>query len=259
MRLMILMLALLTGPAQAATSPFNGTWLTDIASIKQPPDIAMLTFERGIFGRGREKLDFAVRADGHVHAVPADEYVDAVAVRLLSPRHLRETDLLKGKVVYVITFSVSADGRAMTEQVTDYSKPDAKPIATIVKRKRIARPTPGASWLSGRWLSTEVATTRSHLTDHLRLVGNRFSRSGPGGSGFDAVIGGPPVPVRGDAPSTRTAVTMPNAHNIIERLYADKKLAMTITMTLQPDGKSIKTVAKRQSDGSVFAWTLRRQ
>lgn len=254
----LLPLALLAAAPVAAPSAFNGTWMMDVASIERPPVIATFSLDDGIFARGTDGPAFAVKADGRVHALADDGYVDAVAVTVLSPRRVREVDRRRGRIVYVVTYTVSADGGTMSELVVDYGKPDHKPVPGVTTHVRVGRSEPGSP-LNGQWRQTGVTTTRGHLTDRFRLVDNRFSDIGPGGSGYDAVIGGPPVPVRGDAPTATTAVTMPDDHTIVEHAFMDGAPSMIRTMTLQPDGRTIRVVARLIAKGTELVWLLRRQ
>nr|WP_299851245.1 hypothetical protein [Sphingomonas bacterium] len=252
------MLALVAGQPAAPSSPFNGTWLMDLASIERPPEIKTISLKGGVFARAAQGLGFAVKADGHAHGLSRDNYVDAVAVTVLGPRQVREIDRLHGKVIYVVTYSVSADGRTMTEQVVDFGRPDHQPIPTTSTWVRIGRVEAGSP-LSGRWRATGATTTRGHRTHVFTLVGERFSSTGPGGSGYDAIIGGPPVPDKGDAATAQAAVTMPDDHTIVERGFVDGAQTITKTMTLLPDGRSIRVVMKRLSDSAVITWMLRRE
>ncbi|HSI18148.1 MAG TPA: hypothetical protein VK980_10295 [Sphingomonas sp.] len=258
MILTLLPLALLAA-TPAAPSPFNGIWMMDIASIERPPVIATFSLDDGIFSRGTDGPAFAVKADGRVHVLADDDgYVDAVAVTVLTSRRVREVDFRRGRIVYVVTYTVAADRGTMAERVVDFSKPDGKPVPGVTMHVRVGRPEPGSP-LNGQWRQSGVTTTRDHLTDRFRLVDNRFSDIGPGGSGYDAVIGGPPVPVRGDAPTATTAVTMPDDRTIVEHAFTDGAPTMTKTMTLLPDGRTIRVVARLTAKGTELVWLLRRQ
>ena len=254
----LLSLVLLAGQPVAASSPFNGTWLIDMASMKLPPEIGTFSLEGGVFSRGDDGQGFAVKADGRVHAIASGGYFDAVAVTVLGPRRVREIDRLNGRVIYSVMYSVSADGGTMTARVVDFGKPDHKPVASVVTRSRIGRPKRG-SLLSGRWQTIGAATTRGKLTDRFRLVGDRFSSTGVGGYGYEAIIGGPAVPVRGDAATAFTAVTMPDDRTIVERNFVNGVPTYTKTMTLLPDGRTIRVVGRRQGETRDMTWMLRRQ
>ena len=255
---MFLSLALLAAQPAAAESPFNGTWLIDLGSIERRPEITIFALRNGVFSRAGHGRGFAVMADGRIHGIAGDVYVDAVAVTVLGPRRVREIDRLRGRIVYSVTYDVSRYGTTMTARVVDWGKPDHKPITTVVTRARIGRAGPGSP-LNGRWQETGAKTTRGHRTDRFRLVGNRISDTGPGGYGYEAVIGGPAAPVRGDVASAETAVTMPDEHTIVERSFVNGAPTFTKTMTLMPDGRAIRVVGRRQGETADVVWMLRRQ
>jgi len=133
----LLPLALLAAQPAATRSPFNGTWLIDLGSIEQAPEITDFSLAKGVFSRAVNGPEFAVKADGRIHAIAGDNYVDAVAVTVLGPRRVREMDRLRGRMVYSVAYDVSADGRTMTARVVDFGKPDHKPVVTVVTRVRI--------------------------------------------------------------------------------------------------------------------------
>jgi hypothetical protein len=254
----ILSLALLAAQPATTESPFNGTWLMDLASLQRPPEISTFSLKHGVFSRAAHGPGFAVRADGRVHAIGRDNYVDAVAVTVLGPGRVREVDRLHGKIVYTVSYDVSADGRTMTERVVIFSNPDHKPIPTVITRSRIGRPGPGSP-MNGQWQAIGSTTTRGHLTRQFRLVGNRFSSTDPSGYGFDAEIGGPPVPVRGDAATAQSAVTMPDDRTIVEQGFVNGAPSVTKTMTLLPDGRTIKVVMRPSGETVDVVWMLRRE
>jgi hypothetical protein len=258
MYLALVMLAFLAGRPVAAYSPFNGTWMMDLASLHLPPEISVFSLGRGNFSRATVGPGFAVKADGRFHPIAGDGYVDAVAVTVLRPRRLREIDRLGGRTIYVVTYDVSADGATMTARVVDHGRLDQKPVPTVVTRTRIGKARPGAPF-DGRWQAIGATTTRAHLTRRFRLVGNRFSDMETGGVGYEAVIGGPPAPVSGDTATARSAVAMPDDRTIVERNYVDGELKTTKTMTLLPDGRTIKVALRLSSETTDRTWLLRRE
>lgn len=245
--------------AGTATSPFNGTWLIDIPSsiADAEPETYVVGHRR--FRRGGTKSGVAVRADGRFHKIPSDGYVDEVAVLLLGPRTVRELDHLNGKLVYDVIYSVSADGRTMTRSLTDYSKPDGHPVPTTVTHRRVGAPRRGVPLLSGRWRVASLATTKSHLTEVLKLDGDRFTMSGPGGVGYAARIGGQPVPMVGDAADARAAVAMPDERNIVVEMSRGGEATATMKMTMQPGQRTIRVAARRRDESSDTTWLMHRQ
>lgn len=243
---------------QMPVSPFNGTWLMEIPSSKSA-EPESFSLSRGIFSRGDDKSKITIKADGNFHSIPDDGYVDAISVIILGPRELREQDRLKGKLVYSVTYRVSVDGKTLTRKVVDFSKPNKRPIPTVITDRRIDKYRPSVSLISGRWQKVDIKTTRSHLTENIKLIGSRFISSKLGGAGYDAAIGGPPVPVKGDAADARVAVSMPNDRTAVIDMSRNGRSTVRMTMVLLPNDRTIKVIARRISDGTDTQWLLRRQ
>lgn len=241
----------------AGISPFNGTWVMELGKGTMPADEA-IRLDHGTFTRG-DPADIAVPADGKVHSLGADEYTDAAAVTVLSPLRVHESDRLNGRNVYDVRYQVSPDRRKLVREITDLSKPVQKPISTKISYRRIGIPVPGSHALSGRWRATGVVTSREHLTEHIAITGNSYSIVGPGGYGYKAVIGGAAVPVKGDALSARTAISMPNDHTIVEEMSLKGKATVVKTMTLLRDQRTIRVTGKRVNDGTKFEWLMYKQ
>ena len=156
-------------------------------------------------------------------------------------------------------YSVSADEDGLLRQVTDLGKPDQKPIHTLISYRRSGHYSRIGHSITGRWQTTGIKTSRDHLTQHLSLIGDRFSMTGAGGYGFNAVIGGPPVSIKGDAETGRTSVTMPNQRTIAEHMSLGGIATVEMTMALLPDGRTIKVTGTRLIDGTHFSWLMHKQ
>lgn len=249
---------LLMTHAQAAVSPFNGSWVMDFVPSK---DVKPDTYEvrDGIFSRGSGKSNVSVKTDGYFHSIQSDGYVDEVAVKVISPREMFEKDRFQGKIVYSINYIISPDGSEMTSKVVDYGKPDGHPISTTIVSRRIGKFQRGKSLISGSWQTLKMITTQSHLTEKMKLNGSRFSSSMPGGAGYDALVGGPSVPVRGDAADARVAVNMLSDRIIVIDMSRNGKATVHKTMTLSPDGRTINVNARRLSDGVDTNWMPHKQ
>jgi hypothetical protein len=258
MNVLALLPALLLLQTPGTNSGFNGIWLMDIPSSDgAAPESFFL--DRGIFSRGDGTSKLSVKADGRFHPVPSDGYVDAIAVTMSGSRKVLELDHYKGKLAYSVAYVVSADAGTLVRKVVEYNKPDGRPIPTTITYRRIGRVVRGASLVSGKWRSTGVTTTRANLTETMKLDGNRFSSWRPGGSGYDATIGGPPVPIKGDAADARATVDMPNDRTIVVTMSGKEEATVRMTMTLLPDDRTIDVTAKRLNDGVDTRWTLRKQ
>lgn len=243
--------------AKPAESAFNGTWRVDVSSLTLPAVPEAIRLKDGIYASGDPDSPTRVRADGRFHRIAGDGYVDELAITVLDRHRVRETDKLRGKIVYMTTYIVSADGRTMTTHTTDLSKPDGKPVKSERIRKRVGQPDRGAHLISGSWQVVKLnVLTSSYLDWILKLDGNAFSSSSTNGYGFDAVIDGPPVPVRGDNAHGMKAVTMPAKNTIVETASSNDVVGSVMTLTMMPDGKSIKATSRNVKEGTATTFML---
>ena len=251
-------LALLVASGEASSSAFTGTWLIDIPSSMTDAEPERYSVKQGMFKRGGSKGGVIVRADGRYHKIPSDGYVDEVAISSLDRRSVREFDRLDGKLVYTVSYLVSPGGNSMVEKVTDYTKPDHRPVRTTITHHRVGPLRRSRALLTGQWRVEGLSTTKSHLTEVLRLEGNHFISADPAGVGYDAIIGGVPVPISGDAADARAAVRMPNDRTVIVQMSRSGKPTVKITMTMQRGGSSIRVAARRENEVVDTSWVMHR-
>lgn len=252
-------LALLFSLISLASSPFNGAWLTDIPSAIEDSKAETFLLIQGKFTRGGPKSRVSVKADDRFHSIGPGDYVDEVSVSILGPRKIREKDRLKGKLVYSIVYTVSSDGNTMVSTITSYNNPSRQPITTTINYRRIGVMQKNTARISGEWKISDLSSAKSDLIDELELKDGYFSLRRSGGRGYDAQIGGPPVPISGDAASARAAVTMPDDQTIVVNGSLGGIPTTIVTMTMQPDGRTIKVAARRLRDGSESNWLMLKQ
>lgn len=255
------MLALLTAlmlVQSTAPSPFNGVWTMDIPSAIESGETQHIALERGRFGRGGTS-GFDVVADGRFHPVKSDDYVDYVAVSVIDARTVRERDRLKGKLVYTVDYHVSADGATLTRTVVGHTGPDGRAVPTTLTERRVGTRTRSGSLLTGAWKTIAIQTTDAHLRETLTLDNGRFGSRQDNGYGYDAVIGGAPVPIAGDSDTVRAAVAMPDDRTVVVTLTRTGTPMMVQRLTIRPDGRSIDVAARRLRDGFERTWVLHRE
>ncbi len=259
MAIFLFMAALIAPEPITASTDFNGAWLIDLASMEEPSAPQTLSLDRGYFSIGEDTPDFTVKADGKFQALEAGNYVDAVSITQLSSREIRELDRYKGKIVYTVVYKASQTGDTLTREVTDFSKPEGRPSLTTITYRRIgSRPRTG-SLISGRWLTLAVKTPDENLTQQIEVIGSRIRSTGAGGYGYDAIAGGAPVPIKGDAATALVAVVVPNPRTIIEFGSLQGVPTIETMMELSPEGRTIKVTNKRLKDGTVSSWTMQRK
>lgn len=247
--------------SQSATpiSPFDGAWLMDLDASNDASEPTIISLRRGLFTRGDSSSPVTVKADGRFHRISGGSYVDEIAVTVKDRSHINEINRFRGRIVYSLSYTASADGNTMINKVVDYSKPDHKPVITQIIYRRKDGQGASNSLVSGRWSAVRIETPTTHLTSIFKVSAGRLSSSEVGGSGFDAIIGGPPVPIRGDAETGRVAITMPDDRTIIEHMSINGTPTVTVTMVLLPGDRTIKVTGRRTGATTDFSWIMHKQ
>src|SRR5580698_138789 len=118
MRLLIPIL-LLPAPALAGAG-FDGTWKTNMDSLKTAGKPVILLLAKGEYTCSSCNPPYTVRADGVQHTVNGQAYFDAAEVTVTGPNSA-EIVLSKGsKEIVRFSDSVSADGTTLTSKVTNH-------------------------------------------------------------------------------------------------------------------------------------------
>lgn len=259
MAIYLFIVALIAPEPITASTDFNGAWVIDLTSMEEPSAPQTLSLDRGYFSRGDDKPDFTVKADGKFQALEAGNYVDAVAIIQLSSREVRELDRYKGKIVYTVVYKASRTGDTLTRDVTDFSRPEGKPSRTTITYRRIGKAPRKGSLISGRWQTLAVKTPDENLTQRIEVIGSHIRSFGAGGYGYDAIAGGVPVPIKGDAETALVAVVVPNPQTIVEFASLQGVATIETTMVLSLDGRTVKVTNKRLKDGTVSRWTMHKK
>ena len=242
-----------------SSSPFNGIWQIDVPSAVQDAELETFAVTGGSFSRGPMDARITIKSDGRRDKIPSDGYVDEVAVSVIGRRAVKETDRLGGKIVYTVLYNVSSDGRTLIQKVTDLSKPDHKPVPTLIRHRRVGAVPVAGSLVSGKWQPIGLVTTNSHLTEVITLTEGRFSSRGPGGYGYSAKIGGDPVPIKGDAADARAAVRMTNERSVVVTMSRHDVATVVMTMTVDATGRTIQVTARRSDETGDKTWLMHKK
>lgn len=209
-------------------------------------------------GDGRFKRDDnpTVTADGRPHPVADDPYVDEQTVSIDSNHLVKEVDKIRGKLACTVEYIVSPDGNTLTWHVASYTSPSGEPARSETVQRRVGPAQKGAHLLAGTWKRVSVTADAGHDWI-LKLDGNRFSQRTDGGSGYDAIIGGPPVKLDGDNSGVRAQITRPRPDLIVETDYATNgTVDDAFSMQILPDGKTIRVTGTYGPDKRATAFTM---
>ncbi len=223
--------------AETTDEAFTGRWRIDTASITGDIKPTVFRVRDGVFRRDVNK---AVKADGRLHPVPSDGYVDEQSISIESDHVIKEIDKVRGRLAYTVDYVLSPDGGTLTWHVASYTGPDGQAVKGETVQRRVGAPSKGAHPISGTWKRVAV-TVDARQDTILKLDGNRFSSRTDSGSGFDAIIGGDPVKLDGDNSGVRARITRPRPDLIVETdLSARNTVDDVLSLQMMPDRKTIR-------------------
>ncbi|WP_132741954.1 hypothetical protein [Sphingomonas sp. PP-F2F-A104-K0414] len=246
-------------PQLKINSVFNGRWRPDASTIKTNALPTVISLGKGLFRRDSKKGDRGIKADGVFHSTPGDGYVDQAEVTIINSHSVREVDKIRGRTVYIVVYTASPDGNTLTWEVTNYANPDRVAVHSRLKQRRIGRKPVNDHAISGTWQQVEINVVEGAHDWILNVDGNRISFRTPQGVGYDALIDGPPVRIKGDDAGGTAAVVMPNSNTIIETDAINGVIGSSLTMTVIDNGKTMKATSKAATRGDASTFYLRKQ
>ena len=182
---------------------------------------------------------FTVPADGAAHAIAGNPYFDNVAIRIVDAQTIVETQSKGPKVLWTYTMRVSSDGQGMTTEMIDNSAVNGVPARGTIIQARTKEAPAGAHLVSGTWRATKYeGFSNSALSLTLKLEGDKLTFSQPTGQFYDATLGGPAAPYKGDPGISTVSVVRSGPDTIVETDMRDGKIVSTNTMTTT-DGKTM--------------------
>src|SRR5262249_50852971 len=107
--------ALLVPVVALADSPFDGTWVARQESLTMDPKPYVFSLASGVFESKISVPPIKVKADGTDQPVTGHASIDTIAVKSDGPDSLTTTAKKAGKQVGGSTYTVSADGRTLTQ------------------------------------------------------------------------------------------------------------------------------------------------
>lgn len=243
----------------ASASNWDGTWHGDIASYKPPSKITTRLLFNGRYTSDASVPPRDIVADGKFHPVKNDPYVDEMMVQAVDKATVKQAARKGGKPMSESVFSVDATGKTLTNAYTDMSAPGGTVTGTD-KFTRVAAGPPGSHAMSGKWKSAGIVKVSDNALDVvLKDTGKALSLSTPTGISYVAAYGGPAVALKGDPGKVMVAVTRPNANTIVETDSRNGKVIAITTLTLSPDGKTLRFATDDKEYGATSEWTALRK
>jgi len=243
----------------AAGATIDGTWKTDVSTIKTERKPDQFLLQGGQFSCPTCVPPLTVAADGNFHPVTGRPYADHISIKVDDDHNVTRVGQKNGKTTSTVKYSVSADGNTLTANFTDSSTPGAKPVTGSLTGTRVGPAPAGAHLISGSWkLSGPKSMSDEGLTATFREENGMLHMSTASGQSYDAKLDGSDTPIKGDIGGT-TASVKKLGDNVYEE--TDKrggKVVDVMTMTIGADGKmSVKDESKVM--GAVTTYTATKQ
>lgn len=252
-------LVLAGAPAQAA-SPFDGLWVADLDTQAGQAGFDKYLVANGVYESDSCTPPRRYPADGKMRPVAGARTAISESVRIAGRRAM-VTRIVEPDMVRVTTVTVAPNGQSATYVSLDKWPGRPKLLRTEYVAKRVAPAPAGAHPVSGSWRGLRyVEVPVEYRSFELREANGQFSRSSYRYGHYAARVGGPAVPVIGDAGKTIMArVTAPDPRTRVEMLLIKRKPVQETTYRLSPDGKSLVSSVRNPEDGSIFTTTSHRQ
>ena len=244
-----------------AQSAFVGTWKADINNnLQLPKKPNEYLLRGGVYHCRTCAPPWSVKADGEDHPVSGHPYFDTVAIKVVDDHTVQEVDKKGGKPVTTTTFSVSADGKTATLDVSDSSASNADPVKVKGEATRV-RPGPaGAHAVSGAWRTTRFDTVSDNgLMTTWSLSGDTLKMSTPTGQSYAAPLDGTDSPFVGDPGQSSISLKKIDERTIDETDRRQGKVIGTSRMTASADGKTIHVEWKDLLHGTSGSVNLIKQ
>lgn len=243
-----------------AKSPFDGTWKADIKSTQLEEKPIVLELKNGTYHcRSCTPTAVSVKADGAFHRVGGQPYFDELAVKAVDARTVKMTSKKAGKIVSESTTQIARDGKTATYSWSNVA-PDGSSLTGKSWRKRVAAAPKGAHALAGSWMTTGYENVSDNgTTVTFRMNGDTLHMSTPAGESYAAQLGGPETDIKGDDGGTKVRVRKLNASTLEETNLRDGKVVGVTTMTINPDGKTMRAVFENKLRGSKMRYTAHKQ
>ena len=236
MKTTLLLLSLLP-IAAFAKDPFEGTWKARMDSFKTTGAPNVFELKDDMFSCKSCAPPYSIKADGMMQKTPENAYRDQVSFKVTGPSSADWIVQKSGKPISKISLTVSADGKVLTQDATNYA--GATPTMFKVSSNRIAAGAPGSHAISGSWENGSIASaSAAALTTEIAATPNGLKYS-TNGATVDAKFDGKAYETMGDPGHTMVTLKRISDHEIEETDQSDGKVTDVVRWKAADDGKTI--------------------
>lgn len=241
----------------AAAGGIAGNWKSDLASTQFEDEPNVYLIKDGQYVCSTCNPPLTATADGKFHPVADRPYYDSLAVTIVDERTVKFERKKGDRDVGGSTWTLSPDGNTLNTDFID--KTAATPVTGKGSNTRVGPAPAGAHATSGTWKANPASSVSdAGLTFSYALEGDTLRNRSGDGTSYEAKIGGPDVPVQGDASGLLVTVTRPSDNTFVETYKRAGKVVGVGTVTIGADGK-LSGVYENKVQGSTTRYTATKQ
>jgi hypothetical protein len=255
----LMAVAVLAAPS-LAQSMFDGTWVTDPATIEMSQKPQVMLLEKGVYECKTCVPFIKVKADGSDQKVAGSPYFDSVAITVVDDHTVSETNKKDGKVVATSTTTVSADGKTASYEFSDSSDTDAAPVTGKGTLERVKAGPAGAHAISGAWRDTsKVEFSQNALTVTYSVSGDSLTMTSPTGQSYTAAFDGKDASYKGDPGITSVSLKRLGKDMFRETDKRDGKPIGILKLKVAADGKTAWVMYSDLLAKRLYKWKASKQ
>lgn len=237
----LLAILFLVPTALWAQSAFDGTWVQDLGSTQFSQKPHTYVLDKGVYTCSTCVPKINVKADGEDHPVSGSKYFNTMAVRVVDSNTVEEIDKKDGKTMYKNAWTVSDDGKKLTDKWEDDT--EQKPVTGEMIYSRISKGPAGSHAISGSWRAEKSENVSSNGTRFtFQSTGDGLKFSDNNGVTWEAKFDGKYNPEQGDPGNSMMSLKKVNDHSLDYTEQRDGKTVTTGHVTVSADGKKMTVV-----------------
>lgn len=249
---------LISAPLLAA-SPIDGTWKTDPSKIDFAKRPQTYTISAGTFKCETCTPPWSVAADGKLHPTPGRPYADEASVTLVDATTIKTVQRQKGKDVGEAVNRLSSDGNTLTSEWKSIGANGLVSTGTDTLT-RLAPAPAGAHAIAGSWqMAKTESASKGAFEQTFTLKGDTLHLSTPDGESYEAKLGGPAVPIKGDRANTMVTVAKTGDRTFVESGTRDGKPIYVMTFIVAEDGKSVDVASESKLTNTTTKFVAYKQ
>jgi hypothetical protein len=258
MKKLLLAALLMASATLFAQSPFDGTWMAKLDTVKLPTKPDQYSLNKNMYECLTCVPKVSAKADGTDQKVTGHPYYDTIAVNVVNASSVEIIEKKDGKVMYTENETVSSDGKTLNDKFTDTT--GTQPVTGEAISTRVSAGPAGSHALSGGWRIEKYNTISSNgLTVKYQGTADGLKMSDLNGNSYDAKFDGKDYPINGDPGHTMVSLKRVGNGTIEETDKRDGKIVGTSRMTVSSDGKSIHVDYSDKQHGTTMAYTMEKQ